>query len=121
MVLIDDPDKTVIEPLFKKKLRKLYDFDLMLDCGFIKGWAVDDEDSLNQIASALAELAEPVSYGDKYGYSDGSVMLYAMGDGNHSLATAKSIWEGMKKEAKDPSADHGSSGALRPCRTGQYP
>jgi hypothetical protein len=104
MVLIDDPDKTVIEPLFKKNLRMLYDFDLMLDCGRIKGWAVDDEESLNQIASALAKLAEPDSYKNKYGFSDGSIMLYAMGDGNHSLATAKSIWEGMKKEAKDPAA-----------------
>jgi hypothetical protein len=103
MVLIDDPDKTVIEPLFKKSLRKLYDFELMMNCGRIKGWAVNDEESFNQIASALAKLAEPENYKNKYGVNDGSIMLYAMGDGNHSLATAKSIWEGMKKEAKDPS------------------
>lgn len=104
MVLIDDPDKTVIEPLFQRSLRKLYDFDLMMDCGHIIGWAVDDEESLNQIDSALAKLTETENYKNKYGISDGSVMLYAMGDGNHSLATAKSIWEGMKEESKDPSS-----------------
>jgi hypothetical protein len=104
MVLIDDPDKTVIEPLFKRDLKKLYDFELMMDCGHIKGWAVNDEESLNQIASALVKLAEPENYMNKYRFSDGSIMLYAMGDGNHSLATARSIWESMKGKAKDPSA-----------------
>jgi uncharacterized protein (DUF1015 family) len=104
MVLIDDPNKTVIEPLFKKNLTKLYDFELMMDCGHIKGWAVDDEESLNQVALALAKLAEAGNYMKKYGVNDGSVMLYAMGDGNHSLATAKSIWEAMKKETKDKSS-----------------
>jgi hypothetical protein len=103
MVLIDDPDKTVIEPLFMKNLRMLYDFELMMNCGHIKGWAVDDEESLNQVAAALAKLVEPGNYMKKYGVNDGSVMLYAMGDGNHSLATAKSIWETMKKDAKDQS------------------
>jgi hypothetical protein len=104
MVLIDDPDKTVIEPLFKRNLRKLYDFELMMDCGHVKGWAVDDEESLNQIGSALAGLAEKENYMKKYGMNDGTVMLFAMGDGNHSLATAKSIWECLKKEAKNPSS-----------------
>lgn len=114
MVLIDDPDKTVIEPLVEKKLMKLYDFELMMNCGHIKGWAVDDEESLNQTAAALARLAEPENYMKKYGVNDGSVMLYAMGDGNHSLATAKSIWETMKKEAGAPSslADHPARYAL---------
>ncbi len=104
MVLIDDPDMTVIEPLFKKNLMKLYDFELMMNCGHIRGWAVDDEESLNQIASALTRLAEAGNYMKRYGVNDGSIMLYAMGDGNHSLATAKSIWETMKKEANDPSS-----------------
>jgi hypothetical protein len=99
MVLIDDPGRTVIEPLYNKNLRKLYDFDLMMDCGHVSGWAVDDEDSLNQVAKALEALADPENYKRKYGIGDGSVMLYAMGDGNHSLATAKSIWESMKQEA----------------------
>jgi len=73
----------------------------MMNCGHIKGWAVDDEESLKQLASALANLADKVSYSKKYGYDGEDIMLYAMGDGNHSLATAKSIWESMKSEASD--------------------
>ena len=76
----------------------------MMNCGHIKGWALDDKESLNQIGSALAKLAEPENYMKKYGVNESSIMLYAMGDGNHSLAAAKSIWEGMKKEARDPSS-----------------
>jgi hypothetical protein len=107
MVLIDDPDKTVIEPLFKKSLRKLYDFELMMNCGRIKGWAVNDEESFNQIASALAKLAEPENYKNKYGVNECSIMLYAMG--RH------------EKRGKRPVFAHVSSGSLCPCRTGKYP
>jgi hypothetical protein len=104
MVLIDDPEKTVIEPLFAEKLEKLYDFDLMADSGSIRGYLVDNEKLLRQVAGNLAKLADQEYFNRKYNVKDKGVMLYAMGDGNHSLATAKAIWEKMKKDAGDPAS-----------------
>jgi len=99
MVLIDDPGKTVIEPLFEKGFQKVYDFDLMMGSGHIRGFRVDDAAAINRIAEKLAILADPETFSRKYGVEDKPVLLYAMGDGNHSFATAKAIWEELKKEA----------------------
>ncbi len=99
LVLIDDPEKTVIEPLAtaKDKLPKLYDFDLMLGSGHLVGYAVDDQELENGVITALQGLAQPEAFAAKYGLdSDSPVLLFAMGDGNHSLATAKAVWEQMK-------------------------
>ncbi len=114
MVLIDDPEKTVIEPLFEDGREVVYDFELMCGGGHIRGWKVDDEKSLNQIAAALRALSDVNKFEEKHGVSGQGVMLYAMGDGNHSLATAKSIWEETKAAAKDASAlaDHPARFAL---------
>lgn len=102
MVLIDDPKKTVIEPLFDLPLEKLYDFDLMLDGGHIQGYAIDRPEHLEAIAQALAKLAGIDLHGPAD--PDRDVLLYAMGDGNHSLATAKAIWEKLKADAADKTA-----------------
>jgi hypothetical protein len=99
LVLIDDPEKTVIEPIgaAKDKLPKLYDFDLMLGSGHLVGYAVDDQELENGVIAALQGLAQPEAFAAKYGLdSDSPVLLFAMGDGNHSLATAKAVWEQMK-------------------------
>jgi uncharacterized protein (DUF1015 family) len=104
MVLIDDPDATVIEPLFKKDLQKVYDVDLMMNSGHVTGYMVDDEKTIGEIAKNIARLADPELFGKKYQVPSRDVLLYAMGDGNHSLATAKSVWELMKKEADDKEA-----------------
>ena len=55
MVLIDDPEKTVIEPLAEKvdNFEKVYDFELMASGGHIKGYKIDDEEVLSNIISAL--------------------------------------------------------------------
>ncbi len=89
MLLIDDINKTVIEPLSEKceKLEKLYDFSLMQDSGSIKGFAVKGEDAEN-ISLSLEKLIENTA--DK--------MLFAVGDGNHSLATAKECYAINKTE-----------------------
>ncbi|MFM8333731.1 MAG: DUF1015 domain-containing protein [Candidatus Methylumidiphilus sp.] len=100
MVLIDDPDKTVIEPLFELALNKVYDFDLMLNGGHIQGYLIDDPAQLAAIAQALAQLAGIALAGEP----TDDVLLYAMGDGNHSFATAKAIWEKLKAEAADKQA-----------------
>ena len=58
LVLIDDPKRTVIEPLSaaKSKLAKIYDFDLMLDSGHLTGYQVDDEDFENGIIDAPGSI-----------------------------------------------------------------
>jgi len=111
LVLIDDPHHTVIEPLSadKSTLEKLYDFDLMLDSGHLAGYAVNKAHE-NQVIEALRGLARPETFTAKYGISeDEPVLLFAMGDGNHSLATAKAIWEKMKSQV---GMDHPSRYAL---------
>ncbi len=103
MVLLDDPDKTIIEPLFAKKAnyKKVYDFELMKDSGHLEGYIIQDLNELKAIASKIAKLSEKEVFNSKYGVDDKGVLLYAMGDGNHSLATAKAIWEKLKSEASD--------------------
>jgi len=97
LVLIDDAGGTVIEPLAaaKASLEKLYDFDLMLDSGHLAGYQVSA--ALEEaVIAALRGLARPEVFAEKYGVKDRPVLLFAMGDGNHSLATAKAIWEKIK-------------------------
>ncbi len=111
LVLIDDPLRTVIEPLeaAKKGLEKLYDFELMLGSGQLRGYAIDEK-SEAMVVESLRGLARPEVFASKYGISQKSpVLLFAMGDGNHSLATAKAIWEKMKPRV---GSDHPARYAL---------
>ena len=89
MILIDDPDRTVLEPLRNKKasLRKLYDFDLMMNGGHLAGWAVDTPELLSEVDRSLNALLD--TKGDH-------PLLLAVGDGNHSLATAKAYWNEIR-------------------------
>jgi len=99
MLLIDDPDKTVIEPLTEKafSFEKLYDFDLMMDGGHIKGYRISDEETIAGIVKALEILADKDKFDEKYNAGpDKGVLLFAVGDGNHSLASAKAHWENIK-------------------------
>ena len=105
MVLIDDPEKTVIEPLFEADLEQAYDFELMQNGGHLRGWNVTQQSLLDQIGAALERLAEKDLFQNRYEVDDDEVMLYAMGDGNHSFATAKAIWEQLKSEAADGDAE----------------
>lgn len=101
LVLIDDEQLSVIEPLANQKscLKKLYDFDLMLDSGHLQGYLVDDDDLLDKVVEGFHHLADVDLFTRKYGVStDEPVLLFAMGDGNHSLATAKAIWEETKNQ-----------------------
>lgn len=83
MLLIDDPKKTVIEPLGDSvgNFDKLYDFTLMQNAGSIKGYKVSDS-AYEDITKALNVL--------KDNSQDG--LLFAVGDGNHSLASAKECY-----------------------------
>jgi hypothetical protein len=100
MVLIDDPDRTVIEPLAEKaeSFPKLYDFELMMKGGHIRGYKVEDGETVSGILSALEKLADPGIFRSKYGVDEHKgVLLFAVGDGNHSLASAKGHWENVRK------------------------
>lgn len=98
MILIDDNKKEIIEPL-KNNLTEddvVYDFDLMKKGGHIKGYLLDNN-LMNQIDEKLLDLASPNAFEEKYNVKDKGVLLFAMGDGNHSLATAKTCYENLKK------------------------
>ncbi|TYO99195.1 uncharacterized protein DUF1015 [Geothermobacter ehrlichii] len=114
MVLIDDPGRTVIEPLFAEELPRLYDLELMAGGGHLRGWQVSEPRLLQQVGRALARLAEPETFTARYRVEGRAPLLYAMGDGNHSFATAKAIWEQTKAEADDPRQvmDHPARWAL---------
>lgn len=96
LVLIDDPEETVIEPLTAQaeKLPLLYDTDLMLGGGHISGRLVSGEKEIMGVLEALTALSDKAAFEKKYGSKP--VLLFAMGDGNHSLATAKANWEKIK-------------------------
>ena len=84
LVLIDDPEQTVIEPLVARKnqLKRIYDVDLMLGSGHLNGYANEDPTLEQQVVSALERLAEPAHFQRKYGLTgDQGVLLFAMGDG----------------------------------------
>ena len=98
MLLADDLEKTVLEPLSARKdqMEEVYDFDLMERGGHIAGWRLDGE-SMALVAAALRKLADPAAFRARYGVEDKPVLLFAVGDGNHSLATAKECYERQKK------------------------
>ncbi len=104
MILIDDSERRVIEPLAKKadSYSVAYDFDLMAGGGHVKGYFVDEAD-FDGINSALATLATSDAMREKYSV-DASPLLFAMGDGNHSLASAKALYEEIKAEIGEEKA-----------------
>ncbi len=98
MLLIDDPARTVIEPLAGDcgGMEKLYDFDLQQGGGHLAGWRLT-RTQMDTAAAALAALCTPEEMERKYGMGDAAPLLFAVGDGNHSLATAKQCYEDLKK------------------------
>ncbi|MEA5003027.1 MAG: DUF1015 domain-containing protein [Christensenella sp.] len=87
MLLMDDPEDSVIGPLHiqRTSLKKIYDFDLMMDGGKIEGWLVDEPKLVSGVIDAIAGLKKRDN------------MLFCVGDGNHSLATAKAVWDEAKQ------------------------
>lgn len=98
MLLIDDEKKDIIDSLDKvvTKDEMVYDVDLMQKGGHITGYKLKDE-NVNDILSKLDALADKNVFEDKYGVSDKGVLLFAVGDGNHSLATAKATYNKLKE------------------------
>ena len=98
MLLIDDPENTVLGPVAQRAdgLEIAYDFSLMQQSGALRGRFVDEQGAAD-VDAALAKLADPDAFYEKYGVEDKGVLLFAVGDGNHSLATAKECYERLKK------------------------
>ena len=87
MMLIDDPGKTVIEPLIGKCSKELYNTELMQGGGRARAWLLS-EDQKKEVSRALGALAGAADF----------PLLFAVGDGNHSLATAKTCYENLKRQ-----------------------
>ena len=98
MLLIDDPKKSCIEPItaVSGRMEKLYDFDLMLGGGHLRGWKLQEE-QVEDVANALTALASREAVEEKYRLRGTAPLLFAVGDGNHSLAAAKTCYENLKK------------------------
>lgn len=110
MVLIDDPEMSVIEPLFNETLPLLYDFPLMMNAGRLKGYHITEPRIVDTIASGLGRLLERAGKTGRQGEAEG--FLFAVGDGNHSLAAAKLFWEGLKAGGIEGVLEHPARHAL---------
>ncbi|MDL2225642.1 DUF1015 domain-containing protein [Eubacteriales bacterium OttesenSCG-928-M02] len=90
MVLVDDRQHSIIRPLLENRAayQKVYDSPLGFDMGAIAGWHIPLEGAGNLLA-AMESYREGLSGDDP--------IVFAMGDGNHSLATAKAHWENVKR------------------------
>ena len=93
MLLADDPDDALVGKTggLAKAAPPVYDGDLQQDSGHLTGWAVRGEEAFAHVGRALETIAKKGT--DK----DGNTFLFAVGDGNHSLATAKAVWDEHKK------------------------
>jgi hypothetical protein len=101
LLLVDDEEDRLL-PGLAERIRgtpPLYDTSLMFDSGGVRGWILDREEDWTCLAEALEALAQKAE--TRYGRRDDTPFLYAVGDGNHSLAAAKAVWEEYKAAQGD--------------------
>lgn len=112
LVLYDDPSGCVLDAVTtaRDSLPVAYDVDLMMGSGRLVGRLVGDPALQHSILTALDALVAPDAYQQRYGLASDHPLQFAMGDGNHSLATAKAIWEELK--AAGAASDHPARWAL---------
>ncbi len=96
ILLMNDPSDEVIGKIQKEKM--IYDFDLMEGGGHISGWQLKGD-----VAEAL------IARIDKYAATQKDNLVFAVGDGNHSLATAKTCWENLKKTLSNEERENHSA------------
>ena len=100
LILIDDETDSLIPALGEaaKQGKRLYHTPLMLGAGDIGGWALDGETGWQILAEGLLDLERrsATRYGSQEDPAGDRPFLFAVGDGNHSLATAKAVWEEYK-------------------------
>ena len=93
MLLVNDKDDLLVGANKPTDGRApIYDGELMANGGHITGWALESKVDIEGVEKALNLIAE------KNASPDDSTFLFAVGDGNHSLATAKAVWDEYKKE-----------------------
>ncbi len=99
MLLVNDEEKTLIEPIAEryKNFSKAYDFDLMFDAGHVEGYFLDEREK-RRITLLLARYSTLDYSKRRYGRTTEKPLLFAVGDGNHSLATAKAVYEALKSK-----------------------
>lgn len=106
MLLVDDKDDLLVggtgNAVKAGGKAPVYDGKLMCNGGEITGWAVESESEIECVTKAVNAIA------DKNRASDGSIFLFAVGDGNHSLATAKAVWDEHKAKLVAGGADEAS-------------
>lgn len=97
LLLCDDKEKILIEFLsnIKDKMKLIYDFDLMQEGGHISGWLVEGY-KLRRFNELLGKYICKIE--DQYSKYNVPPIFFAVGDGNHSLATAKACYESDKNE-----------------------
>ena len=95
MVLVEDPERQLIEGLGARRneFEKLYDVELMQGGGKLEGYCIDKAADIDGLLTSLVGLLERA----KQSQNSDEPLLWAMGDGNHSLATAKANWEEVKR------------------------
>ncbi len=105
MMLVDDSANLFIGPAsdHRSDFPCLYDFDLMFDSGHLRGYLIDQPKVEEEILTGLGQLADQKKFCQRYNLPpETPLLLFAVGDGNHSLATAKTIWEKTKAACSNP-------------------
>lgn len=113
MMLIDDETKSIIEfnNDIKDSFELLYDFKLNNDSGHIKGYLMSDEACI-ELENKLDSLDNIDKFNKKYNCKENNPLIFAVGDGNHSLATAKSNYMNLKQQIGDKALVHPARYAL---------
>ncbi len=107
MLLIDDRARTVVEPIAARRstLPVAYDHDLMQGGGHLKGYFLSEQD-ISAVTDALDALITPEAMTTRYGKPNLPPLLFAVGDGNHSLAAAKTCFEEIRAVIGDEAAQN---------------
>lgn len=104
LVLYDDPEGSVLAPVDagREHLTPTYDTDLMGGSGHITGSLITDAGVQDAVLAAVDALVTPEAYASRYGLAADAPLLLAVGDGNHSLAAAATIWAELKASGAGP-------------------
>ncbi len=98
MLLVNDPKKRLIEKtgniIQSEHIAPVYKGNLMNNGGSIKGWYTESAAAKKNIKDSIQQIAKENTA------EDGSIFLFAVGDGNHSLATAKAVWDEYRENLK---------------------
>lgn len=98
LILFDDEKREIAEKLYENRenYKKVYDFELNMNGGKIEGYFIPESERLNEKFAALLDKERLIN---KYGTDD--KFAFAVGDGNHSLATAKAHWNKIKETLRE--------------------